>query len=349
MAKQNVVVWNGLNDKSLSVDDDQPLAALRNTLQSEKFMQSGDRFLYYNAMEEKETTLDDINLEARRKVSQVVTYDLLKKGKIHITDPTKARPDLVGIITPWFYNRHLGVQVALNEEPNAKKLNGNRPGPIMMTNVKSVNPNVPANFNQVIVCDEGSQVQFNINSWGAAGYGYRIRPDRGAAIADEAYICFDRGQFGKRVNTSLQVYCKGQQLIQIVSTGSQAIPGKDAIQYMRCTVQSWRVTSFKKSNGETFRSDAKADALAFAVDRPPDFGGPHYGGVIPGEAIRTGMPIPGQISPHPAEAVYDLTQDSPDNNQILGEVTFYFFVFKDRATADKVVSGVNAPDAIVWQ
>ncbi len=63
MAQQNLHVWKGLNEKTLSVDDTQTLAALRTTLQSQSFMTGGDRFLYYDRMSEKELTLDDLSIE----------------------------------------------------------------------------------------------------------------------------------------------------------------------------------------------------------------------------------------------------------------------------------------------
>ncbi len=281
-------------------------------------------------------------------MSELVNYDLQKNGKIVITDTTAARPDLVGVITPWLWDRGLGVQVVLNREQKAMQLNGNRFEPIMMTNVRGVNPNVPAYFNQVVVCEQGTQVQFNLSSWGAAGYGYRIRPDRGVPIAERLYICFGRDGFGKRCNGALQRYQQAQQLIEIVSTQSMQIPGKDAIPYMKVTVQSWRLRGFKASNGETFRSDAMPP-LTYDVDRPPDFRGELRGGVIPGDAVVMGMPRPGEASAQSFGSISDVEQDNPDANQVLGEVVFYFFVFKDRETAAKVILGVNSPDGSPYQ
>jgi hypothetical protein len=347
-----VQVWKGLDQAVFDVDPAVNLVQLRtmvNNAGKTLKLTNADQFLYYNEMEDSESILP-VSREAALTVSK-----LIKQGNIKLVDTGSARPDLIGIITPWLYNRVLGVQVLLNNETNAQVKNGNRFQPMMMTNVRSANPNKSSNFNQVVICEEGSQVMFRISSWCPAGFGYRIKPGRGREIVNGLYIVADQNNHSGRMQTDLQRYQTAEQMIDVSACATLGIPAFDSDGqgqwgfYQQITVQSWRVMEYERAGSGRYSSDAEAPASAYDPAVPPDFTQGRRGGVVSGQDISAATASPGQASGQKFGRITMHRQDNPDQNQVLGEVIFYLFVFKDRAAAEKIILGVNAPDGTPYQ
>jgi hypothetical protein len=342
-----VQVWKGLDHAEFDIDPAVKLAQLRtmiNNAGKTLKLTGADQFLYYSDIEDKEMILP-VDREAALAVST-----LIKQGHIKLVDTGSARPDLIGVIAPWLYNRVLGVQVMLNNESSAQAKNGNRFQPMMMSNVRSANPTKSSNFNQIVICEEGSQVMFRISSWCPAGFGYRIRPARGQEIASGLYIVSDENNHNGRMQTDLQRYQNPQQMIDVSACATLGIPRYDSAGqgqwgfYQQITVQSWRVMDYQREGGARYVSDAMPPASAYDPAVPPDFTQGKHGGVVSGENIISAAPNPGAASGQQFGRITIQRQDSPDQNQVLGEVIFYLFVFKDRAAAEKIILGVNAPD-----
>jgi hypothetical protein len=344
-----IQVWKGLSNAKFNIEPTASLSQLRaviNNVNGPLKLTGADHFLYYDKMGDQESILP-LGREATLAVSA-----LMKQSDIKVVDTASKRPDLIGVITDRLWNRNLSVEVPLNNEPNAQAKNGTRFQPIMMTNVRSANPKDRSNFNQVVICEDGSQVMFRINSWCPAGFGYRIRPGRSkyGDIASGLYILSNQNNHSGHMVTDLQRYQNSQQMIDVSACADIGIPAVDEHGfnrgfYQQITVQSWRVMDYELEGGARYVSDAMPPPSAYDPNVPPDFNTAKRGGVVSGEDVRAGAARPGAASGQKFGGMKIVhRQDNPDQNQLLGEVIFYFFLFKDRSAAEKIILGVNAPD-----
>jgi hypothetical protein len=142
------------------------------------------------------------------------------------------------------------------------------------------------------------------------------------------------------------------------STSSMQIPSGQTVEFQRVTVQTHRVTSYKR-DGRTYTSTSQppnsvhSAALAPSMEqmRRDERSTPitprvlARAEVIPGDSITPGATHPGDNSDQQFGIISDVKADSNP----LGEIVFYFFVFKSHEDAVKVIGQINAPNPDVWK
>lgn len=367
MGTVNVTCYKGVNEGdwlTLALDPDMKLSDVRTLLTRERFLPPGSDAEDYRFVGTGSTTPQELektkglileNLEPYLPVRSILGHGL----QMILTD-IKANPksDLVGMATEWFFDRHLGVQISLNDaDPAAKEINQRIRAfkPMQLTHVKPTSDAVAGLYDNVCVCVENSTVQFNIHSWGAAGFNYDIRPQSGDPIAAGLYVTFgdDRNRYSA---TSLRRYETSAQTIQIVGAEAAQIPTWETLRFQKVTVKSRRITSYKK-NGKTYSSNAMPPVNASSRSvyrdsiaeyaRARDIVGAGDIGILPGDAIKPGGPTTGPASQQQFGGVSDVETD--DWTQALGSVVIFFFVFRSWEDANRVINGYNAPDPNLWR
>lgn len=288
-------------------------------------------------------------------------------GQIYMTNINKKKDvDLVGFNTDWFWDRFMGCKVSLNNEAKAKVLNKGKFPPLMLTNVKAANPNIRGigAMDKVVVCEKDSIISFGVRSWGAAGYGFHIKPEAGTAVNNSLYVSFSGcNDDGNYATTGLSRYYSGDEgyngkMIKVVPTASLNIGGR-TLQYMKFSIKTWKVTEFK-SKGKTYtcnknvpfstvKSSSKSMTIQSAeVDTPYKALGKSQT-VVPGSDISPGTTVPSEerSSQTLGSAISNVKQDKGPNGTI-GEVTFYMFVFNSKEDAKAVFEGINDLNPNVW-
>lgn len=295
----------------------------------------------------------------------------------YLTNVNKTKAvDLIGFSTDWWFDRYMSCRMKLNTiDPEAQTANNGKFQPFMLTNVKTANPNLPGvTMDNVVVCEKDSIVQFDISSWGAAGYGYKIKPISGAPINSEnLYITFKTcpTNGGNYANSSLRRYfskneSQNNSTIKVVATESLNLGGK-TLNYMKFSIKTWKVKSYK-SGGHTYNCDLPlpvpqqkkvSPLMARTTMLKADVGtgsGTPYNKlvnadevVVPGGTIEPGTTVPsGQQSTQNIGTIYNV-KDSQDPGNIIGEVIFYIFVFKSHADAVAVFGKMNDINPSVWE
>ena len=352
MSNKSTITYKGEINKVFDIDPNTIAADVREQLQDANFIgvdsdSEAWRFFVYNT---KSTKFSDAIL-AKELETIVPINGMYGPGEqLYLTNIEKVHnPDLMGIGTDWFFDQFMSCQVILNNEDESARMNNEgKFQPMMMTNVRPTSQRVAGIYDNVVVCEMGSSVSFNISSWGAAGFGYSIKPHAGQTIVDSLYITF--GDNPNHVSKShIYRYQDKAQQIVIDSTKSMEIPTGQTVQYQRVTVKTWRITSYKK-NGKTYRSNAQPPgSLANAGEgdgiTPRKLARAE---IIPGDTIIPGLPHPGDNSKQTfGTGIEDIKQDDR-NTQALGEIVIYFFVFKSHEDAERVIGQINAPSPYVW-
>jgi len=318
-----------------------------------------------------------INFEDFAPLKKVVGL----KNQVYLTNINKTvKTDLVGFNTDWFFDRYMSCQIALNTEDRAKPLNQGKMRPLMLTNVKTTNPNIRGfgAMDKVVICEKDSIIQFNLSSWGAAAYGYSIKPEAGTPITDagDLFICFSGCTPSNYAGTALQQYYSSnsaidKKMIQVVPTSSMNIGNDKVLQYMKFTVKTWIVTEYTTGDGRTIACNQPiptpqaheplgrtANFMMLFETTGNQSGGTPYAQltganqqvVVPGNTITPGSTVPSeqQSSQVFDGPIHDLKMDNSPSG-IIGEVTFYIFVFNSHADAMSVFSGINDIDPNVWK
>jgi len=315
-------------------------------------------FIYYNGFTEQKTILNDRSVEARKPISSIAFPDPTTNTNTIVQMALVAgnKTDLFGTQTDWLYNRNAGVRITLNKsDSKAITANQGKFDPIMLRDVQPTNEQSSAFYDRVVICEKGSVVNFEISSWGAAGFGYSVSSEKDT-ICSSLYNTYGDNPNHQSFST-LRRYQSSNNSIQIESTASLNIPTQEVVYYQKITVKTWRLTSYKK-NGKTYTSNMEAPAptapqsMAFqgaslnlksvaANERftPGDPSGDIY---VPGDSIETGAPSRGPESDQKFGSIQVLKEDDP-NQKVIGAVIFYFFVFKDKESADKVINVLNTP------
>ena len=136
-------------------------------------------FIYYNTFTEKKAVLTDRSLESERSVDQIAFDAIITMARVQ-----GAKTDLIGMKTDWLNDRHCGVRISLNKHEEAKKQNEGKFEPLMITDVQPTNPGSSAFYDRAVICEKGSVVNFEISSWGAAGFGYSITSNKQTIIEE---------------------------------------------------------------------------------------------------------------------------------------------------------------------
>jgi hypothetical protein len=280
--------------------------------------------------------------------------------QLYLTNIHKDKsPDLMGIGSEWFFDRYMSCRVRLNNvEASARAANTGKFEPMHITNVRPTSINTPGIYNNVVVCEKGSVITFDVSSWGAAGFHYSIKPDAGEHIVDGIYNTLGDTP-DRTTSSSIRRYSGAARQIVVDSTESMMIPSGQWVEYQRVTVQTHRVTSYKR-DGRTYTSNSQppnsvqsAAALAPSMeqmrrDERSETITPRVlarAEVIPGDSITPGTTHPGDNSDQKFGTISNVKADSNP----LGTIVFYFFVFKSHEDAVKVIGQINAPNPDVWK
>lgn len=335
---QKIDVYLSSIKQSVDISPDATLTELRSKLQDAEDY----NFMYYNTFTEKKTVLNDRSLEASRSVSQITLDNIISMARVY-----GSKTDLVGMKTDWLHDRHTGVKITLNtKDSEAKAQNAGKFSPIMITDVQPTNPSVSAFYDRAVICEKGSVINFDISSWGAAGFGYSIQSNK-ETICEYLYNSFGDNP-DRKAYSQLRRYKESKNTIQIESTDDLGIPSADVINYQKITVKTWRMTSYKK-DGKTYKSNTQAPliqangAASISLRAGYDPGDPEGDIYIPGTDIETAAPGQGSPSEQSFGTISNIQQDDRDNT-VLGAVVFYFFVFKDKEAANRVINVLNTPD-----
>jgi hypothetical protein len=375
MPQQSYTVYkDGTDFKVFQFDSDSNLDQIRTAMGD--FANDNLRFIDY---QNKKTTYNDMilseNFEQFVPISKVIGL----KNQLYLTDVTKTvKTDLVGFNTDWFFDRYMSCRVALNTEAAAQPLNAGKMPPLMLNNVKTANPNLRGfgAMDKVVVCEKDSIISFAISSWGAAGYGFKISPEAGTPINKFGLFATFTACTGKNyAATGLSRYYSDDgavngRMIQVVPTSTMNIGNGQTLQYMKITVKTWNVSGYTTKDGSNINcSDplptpqvnhslrAAARFANFAAVDSGDHATP-FGAlaaasgkevVVPGNTITPGSTVPAnQQSGQQFAGGLTSLQDNDSPSGIIGEVTFYVFVFNSHDDAMKVFSGVNDINPAVW-
>lgn len=360
---------NSTTSKQFKFDTNETLDQVRAQLGS--YITDQYRFINY---QNKKATYGDmilsINFEDVATLKKVVGL----KNQLYLTNVFKqVKTDLVGFNTDWFFDRYMSCKISLNPEPNAQSSNQNKMQPLMLTNVKAAAPiRGFGAMDKVVICEKDSIIQFELSSWGAAAYGYNIKLEAGTPITDaDLFIGFSGCTPNNYASTSLQRYYASsnasidQKMIRVVPISSMNIGGDKVLQYMKFTVRTWIVTEYKTGDGKTITCNQPIPTPQ--VDQPLDGvamsflaigGNTPYGQltsaqhetVAPGSGMTPGSTVPtdqqsSQVFGGPIEVLH--MDNGPSG--IIGEVTFYVFVFNSHADAMAVFSSINDIDPNVWK
>jgi hypothetical protein len=369
---QKYTIYKYNDQKESRIFDLDPITTLKDVRTAlGSYITEDFRFIDF---QNKKLTYNDMilseNFEDVATVSRVVGL----QNQLYITDVTKKiKTDLVGFNTDRFFNRHVSCSISLNNEPAAAAANQGKMRPLMLTNVKLANPDVVGwgAMDKVVVCEKESLIQFDVSSWGAAGFGFDISPEAGPSINNAGlFISFSSCTANNYANCNLRRYYSpydpavDKKMISVIPTASLNI-GKDRVlSYMKITAKTWIITRYTRKDGTVVPCDqpiptllpvrlaTRLPALA-AEDSTP--GTPFAQltsaeTVVPGPTIQPGTtaPSPNQSSQVFGEEIHDLVMDKSPNG-IIGEITFYVFVFNSHADAVAVFSAINDIDPGVWQ
>jgi hypothetical protein len=253
--------------------------------------------------------------------------------------------------------------------------------PLMLTNVKATSTKIRGfgAMDKVVICEKDSIIQFNLSSWGAAGYAFNISPEAGTHITDagDLFVCFSDCTPNNYAATGLSQYYSSnpainKKMIQVVPTSSMPIGDNQVLQYMKFTVKTWIVTEYTTGDNRTITCNQPiptpqaheplgrtANFMMLFETTGNQSGGTPYAQltganqqvVVPGNTITPGSTVP---SNQESSQVFGGGIQQPikmDNSPsgIIGEVTFYIFVFNSHADAMAVFSGINDIDPNVWK
>ncbi|MEP3890673.1 MAG: hypothetical protein ABJN69_09400 [Hellea sp.] len=337
-------------------------------------------FVYFDEFTKKKTILQDRSLE-NKPISSIV----FNKNVIIMSVVKGGKTDLFGSKVDWFKDRQFGIRVIKNTaDPAAVASNKGKFDPIMLTDVEPSNQTANVFYQRVVICQKGTVIQFNMSSWGAAGFGYSIKSDKDT-ICDSLYICF--GDKQNRIgNGSLRRYEKSQNTIVVDSTQSQDIGVSDIIHYQKITAKSWRLRGYKQ-NGKIYATDQQAleaiapsavfdsatGALTIITSITKtisgffegifggrstvatksvlkvgaigfDHPGPGGGEFIPGGGIESGTAMRGGTGGGTFGSISDIVEDDK-NTTVQGSVLFYFLVFESADAANQVINALNTPQS----
>lgn len=353
MSVNLTTTYKGSVNKQFQIDSNSMTSEVRKMLVSDKYIQEDNneeewRFFIYNS---QSTNFSDAILGKDLESIVPISGMYGNANQLYLTNIKKTKnPDLMGIGTTWFFDRFMSCKVSLNQsDASAKEINKNKFEPMMLTNVRPTSTQVTGIYDNVVVCEKGSSIAFNISSWGAAGFGYSIKPNAGETIVDKLYITFGNNQNKEGSSYLIRYQDKAQQII-IDSTKDMQIPTGKTVEYQRVSVKTWRVTSYKR-DGHTYSSNAQPPgSLSRSARNLETTDNIQYNlaraDVIPGDTITPGAPHPGDDSDQTFGTISNIKQD--DQSNALGEVVIYFFVFKSHEDAIQVIDGINAPNPNVW-
>jgi len=363
-----VTVHRGVGEDdqiNLDLGGTETLAAVRSDLEARRFISrdsSTQKFRFIN-MKQADFGHDakasiDKDLEDALPAAKVQG----QAGQLILTNIVGKRPDLVGIGTDWFFDRFVAARILLNKhdrsaiESNKEK---NAFAPLMLTNVAPTT-NVAGYWDNVCVCVEGSVVEFEVKSWGAMGFEVQVSDELTGPFW-QRWVRFDPANKDSYA-TLLAGHFGADRTIQIQGGDTLNIAGKeDTFRFQKVTIRARRVTAYTL-NGTRHESHARpefnaglkkaaspgANASASIQRALVKAGAEGVVTVVPGDSIKPGGPTGGPPSDKPLGGGGVDSWEIDDWSQALGNLVIYFFVFKSKEAADRVIRGYNAPAAGLW-
>ncbi|QQG27840.1 hypothetical protein JFY74_17470 [Pectobacterium carotovorum] len=364
MALQRTMVYKELVSENFQIDENSMATEVRKLLVEKNYIGGSDtdkeawRFFIYSTTD---TDNYSDSILAKNTESLVPIKMLLGPGQqLYLTNINKGHhPDLMGIGVNWFFDRNMGCKISLNnEDESAKQKNADKFQPMMMKHVHPTSQNVVGIYDNVVVCEKGSVIKINISSWGAAGFAYSIKPDKGDNIVDTLYLVLGDSP-DSTAQVSMRRYQSKANQIVIDSTSSMNIPSGQSVDYQRISIKTWPVTSYKK-NGKTYSSHSQPPSVTmleessslvnFMAKANVQFSNVSdrqlaSAEILPGDSLEPGTARQGDPSSQQFGTISNIS-DNPGG--AIGEVVIYFFVFKSHDDAVKVIDQINAPNPKVW-
>ncbi|MEL6891237.1 MAG: hypothetical protein AAFP84_06560 [Actinomycetota bacterium] len=359
------------------MDTSTTLDAVRTQLTGSGFMPADDEaqnvgYRFVAAQSKKSSNLDDVIINESVENLVPLSGVLGPANQLIITNEfATTKPDLAGIGTDWWFNQWVGVQCTLNETDASAVTANNQVQafqPMMLTNVMPTSKNVTGIYDNVCVCVEGSVVQFNFKSWGAAGFVCNAAPAQGETIVGGLGNCYPQSQVNNYFGLNFLRYTSSPNTIVIEGTDTMGVPGGGAtLRYQKVTFQTHNLSEWH-GGGVSVTSSMQPPALnaptalMMTPGMPPALAA--LGGdarqnnegqiaraatdskisVVPGHAIKPGTTTKGGHSGQTSNEIDGWTMDPNP----LGEVVVFFFVFKSHADAVATINGYNAPDPSIW-
>lgn len=270
-------------------------------------------------------------------------------NSIYLADVTATQKvDFIGIRTSWFWNRLLGVRVRLNPSPEARQHNRGKMAPLMLTKVQLANPNITGadSLEHVIFCENDTAVHFEVNSWGAAGFGFGISSASGDPIMDvPLYIPFSTCKAENRAIGILSSHVAlsdpgiDGQLIRFGTESSRRLPDGSVSSHQKIVITSWNLSSYTDKEGKRFECEQpvpEADPQIWE-ESPEQY--PAFPSIrLPDKnASRIGQ----------ANVLADVREDRSLDG-VLGQMVLHVFSFQSRKDAQEIFRGVNAPAQPLW-
>lgn len=284
----------------------------------------------------------------------------------------KEKADYVGFLCKKWFSDFLAVSCKLNMTDKYAIDRNKEIGafePMMMYDVIPLfDPNKSSNnllipFSNVCVCLEGSVVQFDLTSWGAAGYNYQIYDSAGHYIVDDLYHTFrqekdlENGSYG---NSCIRRWQNKGNTIEI--TGVKNIPGassESATRLRKITFRSRSLRSYMRGDS-SFKSSARQpgvqgqiltrSAMSLSItgeERKQELLNASKNiGYLDGDSIMSGAPVEGGQSSQTFGSIHNIEAESWDNP--LGFMQVDFFVFKSREEAEQTIKKLNSLDNAFW-
>lgn len=363
----------GKNDcTEIEIDENAMLVEVREKLLNAGFItpdtaDKAYRFIYRTDEKENPQMIWDdvivsINMEKRIPMQdvwgmehQIVVTNINAQGT--------EKPDLVGYTCKQWLNGLLSVSCKLNNSDHYAKEQNKKIGayePMMLYDVISTSKAKPVSYNNVCICTEGSVVEFNITSWGAAGYEYQICNDAGQVIVESIFQTFndDRSRFGTYGTLNCRRWQKSGNTIDIYGSNSVHINNDEKVRYQKLTIKTRNLISYKRGN-ELFQSDAKPPVLKAPMSRSIVSRNPaneikrqivntvkNHVGVVDGDSISTAVPVEGGKSTQTYGSI-NSTVTGPWEEP-LGIVEIHFFVFKTKEEAERTLKCLNSINPDFW-
>ncbi len=159
-------IYMGGVSQVMDLDPGTTLGSLRQMLSKMPGSSSDDYdFVYYNPFTEQKTILNNRTLEGRKHIKDIAFNDTT----VIMTVVQGSKTDLFGMKQDWLYNRHMGVQVSLNQGAEAQAVNSGKFEPVMLTDIQPSNSNSNVFYQNAVICEKGSIVRFDISSWAQPG------------------------------------------------------------------------------------------------------------------------------------------------------------------------------------
>lgn len=322
MVNKSIFLYTGVQRHELTVDTESTLAQFRTEITGNFLNASGDwRFVMgiikidINQM----ATIPYTDAVIGRNIEEYLTVKWLLSDKnvLYMADVTKTKPDLFGLKTNEFKNGNIECYITKNAAACRCKFN-----PIMLERVRTLKDKA-VDYNNVLVCQEGTAIKINIVSKGHTGFGFSIKSETGEWIVEHLYaIYYDVGK--QEASTTITRYEKQEKNI-IIDTVPITVANSQRYKHQRYTIKVWKLNSYEK-NGETVIVQNSSQRCRRSADERRTVN-------LPSETIRGGTFKPGSDSNEKFTTINNINDDKDD---ILGIIELDLFVFKSIADANRV-------------